>query len=618
MLKRPITRHDARWKKRFRARSIYWSELARGHRAHGLVLSDLSGQYQLHAWHVKSGELRQLTSQEGGVIFGCLSNDGKQVYYFQDEKGGEVGHFVQVPFNGGEPVDLTPDLPPYASMGVAVGARDRFAVIGLADADGFHAYAIHLQDRAFEPQRLHHADRLMGSPLIAPAEDLVVLHTTEFSRGPRDSLLVFNPRTGETIGRLSEEPEASLEAITFSPVDGDTSILATTDRTGATRPLIWDPLSDERLDLALDDLEGDVKALDWSPDGSRLLLSHFFMATEQLYIYSLRDGTRARLDHPAGSFGYAGGALGNAAYFSSEDEIYAHWQDAANPLQLIALDARTGRKTKTLLGTGPVPRSRNWRGVTFLAQDRQQLQAWLALPAAVEKGPFPTIIHMHGGPDSVMTEMFEPRAQAWLDHGFAFCSVNYRGSTTFGRKFLEQIWGRLGDLEVQDIVAARAWLVEQHVADPAAVFLTGWSYGGYLTLLAHGRYPDLWAGGLAGIAIADWGMSYEDSNDTLKAVQVELLGGTPDEVPEIYRRSSPLTYTERIQSPILIIQGRNDSRTPARPIQIFEERMKALGKPIEVHWFDAGHFGAGIEEDIEHQQLMLDYAFQILNSPVAV
>jgi dipeptidyl aminopeptidase/acylaminoacyl peptidase len=127
-----------------------------------------------------------------------------------------------------------------------------------------------------------------------------------------------------------------------------------------------------------------------------------------------------------------------------------------------------------------------------------------------------------------------------------------------------------------------------------------------------GKLPDLWAGGMAGIAIADWAMQYEDSSDALKGYEVALFGGTPEEKPEQYRISSPITYAEDVKAPVLIIQGRNDTRTPARPIEVYEQRLKSLGKPIEVHWFEAGHFGAGVEQDIHNCEIMLRFAYRVL------
>jgi dipeptidyl aminopeptidase/acylaminoacyl peptidase len=239
-----------------------------------------------------------------------------------------------------------------------------------------------------------------------------------------------------------------------------------------------------------------------------------------------------------------------------------------------------------------------------------QIQGWLALPDG--RGPFPTILHTHGGPEAVMTEMFGPASQAWLDHGFAFLSINYRGSTTFGRAFLEQIWNNLGHWEVEDMVAAREWLLKEGIAHPSRVFVTGWSYGGYLTLQALGTRPGLWAGGMAGIAIGDWAIAHEDTTDTLRSLRAARFGGTPQEQPERYAAASPITYAKDVRAPVLIIQGRNDTRTPPRSIEAYEAAMKALGKSIEVHWFDAGHGSLVVDQAIEHHALMLDFARRVL------
>jgi len=120
------------------------------------------------------------------------------------------------------------------------------------------------------------------------------------------------------------------------------------------------------------------------------------------------------------------------------------------------------------------------------------------------------------------------------------------------------------------MVAGRQWLVDQNIAKADLIFLTGWSYGGYLTLFGLGKTPELWAGGMAGIAITDWVMSYEDSAETLRGYQAALFGGTPEEKPEQFRLSSPIIYAESVKAPVEIIQGRNDSRTPARPVEVYE------------------------------------------------
>ena len=95
-----------------------------------------------------------------------------------------------------------------------------------------------------------------------------------------------------------------------------------------------------------------------------------------------------------------------------------------------------------------------------------------------------------------------------------------------------------------------------------------------------------------------------------------MFGGTPDEKPEQYRLSSAITYVENVKAPVLIIQGRHDTIAPPRPVEVYEKRMKALGKDIEVFWYDTGHAGSltSINEANHHQEIMLKFACRVLGS----
>jgi dipeptidyl aminopeptidase/acylaminoacyl peptidase len=163
---------------------------------------------------------------------------------------------------------------------------------------------------------------------------------------------------------------------------------------------------------------------------------------------------------------------------------------------------------------------------------------------------------------------------------------------------------------VDDVVAGREWLVQEGIADPAQVFLTGWSYGGYLTLQTAGRAPGLWAGGIGGIAIADWALMFEDQAETLRRYQVSIFGGTPTEKPEAHRSASPITYAEAVDTPLLVFQGANDTRCPPRQFEAYEEKMRELGKELETVWFDAGH---GVWQDdlvIQHTEKTLEFLYR--------
>ena len=150
-----------------------------------------------------------------------------------------------------------------------------------------------------------------------------------------------------------------------------------------------------------------------------------------------------------------------------------------------------------------------------------------------------------------MTERYHPESAAWVDHGFAWLSVNYRGSTTFGRDFQTAIYGMLGLREVDDLSAGHQWLVENGITTETQVVLTGAHYGGFLAMLALGRRPDLWAGAIVESAITDWRTFYEDGNEVVKAYVRAIFDGTPNDIPAQYRNSSPATYT--IDAPVLHI-----------------------------------------------------------------
>ena len=607
MLKELRIDDEAMWKQRIRTPIVLTTKLAIANPVRGLAISNqLSDAFQLCAWDVPTGELRQLTNYPEGKRDGQISPNGSHIYYVDDQQGNEIGHYVRFPFEGGKPQDVTPDMPPYSSFDPAFSWTGNLMGFIMSDSEGSRVYCIDLRpDNTLGiPQLLHQSQRLIYGPVLSHNGEFVVIASTEHTDKLRFRLIAIDTTNGQQVGELWDGAESSMEVVAFSPLSGDFRLLATTNQSGFTRPLIWNPVTGERADLSLDELDGEVVALNWSPDGKCVLLCHFNRAAQQLCIYNLHSNELKRLNHPSGTYGFHG-----KTYYGSDLEIFAQWQNSTHPPRLIALDVETGAQTRTVLTVSDAPPGHPWRSVSFNSSDGQEIQGWLGLPNG--EGPFPMILEMHGGPTDVETETAHPLSQAFLDHGFAYLTINYRGSTTFGREFQEKILGDIGHWEMEDMVAARDWLVAQGIARPDSVLLHGGSYGGYLTLLGLGMHPDLWAGGIAGIPLADWAMVYEDASGSLRAYDVELFGGTPEDKPEQYAVSSPITYAENVKAPVFILHGRNDTRCPARQVEIYEATLKALGKDIELHWFDAGHGTGNLEQIIEFVELMLKFAYRV-------
>jgi dienelactone hydrolase len=592
---------EAHWRKRFRATEIRWTFVAAQNPQRGLVCTNKDGIFQLYAWDVPSGELRQVTHQPTGVAWGMISSDGNYIYYLKDEGGNEIGHFVRVPFTGGAEDDISPDFPPYSAF---IATQNRMGNLTGFMANDENGFKVYIKEEATPPQLFYRSENACFGPTFSCDGKIAVIESSDRTKSMDFSLLAFDRESGQLIRELWEEG-ANMQVPLFSPILGDPRLVCSSSASGVERPWIWNALTGDCIPLHVDEIPGAIEPHAWSDDAEHILLCQVYQAQFQLYRYEVSTHRAVKLDHPVGTLGWPTGS-----YFAPNREIWVTWEDFAHPPRLVALDQETGAFKRDVLRAGELPEGISSRSVILTSENGDPIQGWLAIPDG--EGPFPVILETHGGPTSVRSSRFSPRGQAWLDHGFAFFTLNYHGSITFGKAFEKSIWGNLGDLEIQDMAAAYKWLVENKIAQPDAVLLTGESYGGFLTLQALGRRPELWAGGMAEIAIGDWKTMYEDEAESLRGYQRALFGGTPDEVPEATRKSSPITYAENIRAPIQVIQGENDTRTPARQLKLYEEKLKSLGKQIEVHWFNAGHGALAQEQQIEHQELQLNFAYRVL------
>jgi dipeptidyl aminopeptidase/acylaminoacyl peptidase len=605
LTKEPLLQEDAPWKKRFRLPRIY-VQIAPGNPDHILVISNESGTYELYAYDLPSNTLKQATQRPSGTIYGTISPDGRHIYYMDDRKGNETGHIVRVPFGGNHGVqDMTPSLPEYTLVDPYVDATSSHLGITLPGPDGFDSYVVDtIGDSTGEPRMINRSKKASFGPVFSHDGKVAVVVSSERFGGLDFTFAAFDSHSGKRLLELADE-SSRVEPSDFSPIAGDQRILAMSNRSGVMRPLIWDAVNGERKDLDVGVLEGDVVGMGWSPDAKRILLCQTNKATTRLWLYDLGSSKLTKVAHPEGMVA--------TACFQTTDSILLAWQDSTSPTQLLIVDLRNpSLAPRRYLAPKDVPACRQWQSATCRSSDGQEIQFWFATPSG--NGPFPLILDTHGGPTGAQFNVFSPRGQIWLDHGFAFASVNYRGSTTFGKAFEKKINGDLGHWEVEDMVAARQQLVQAGIAHPDGIFLTGWSYGGYLTLQAMSLYPELWAGGMGGVVVADWVTEFEDEPEAMRGYDVALHGGTPAEKPEAYARSSPINYLERLAAPLLIIQGKNDVRDPPRQVELYEAKAKSLGKEVEVVWFDTGHAGSGVDVEltIAHHEIMLRWIYRVL------
>ncbi|PCG87928.1 S9 family peptidase [Streptomyces sp. WZ.A104] len=602
---RPELSTTPEWEQRFRAPRVSLPDWAEDAPDRSLFVSNATGTYELYAWDRVSGRQRQVTDRPNGTTDGVLTPDGEAIWWFSDTDGDEFGVWMRQPFGGGEDEPVAPSLAPSYPAGLAIG-RDGSAVIGRStDEDGTTIHLVRKpgggggSSESVETVEIYQHRESAGVGDLSHDGTLIALEHTEHGDAMHSALRVVRP-DGSTVAELDDTEggtkELGLAVLGFAPVAGDTRLLVGHQRRGRWEPMIWDPVAGTETALAVD-LPGDVGA-EWYPDGSALLIEHSFEARSELWRYEPGAPGPVRVETPAGTV--------SGATARPDGTVEYLWSSAAQPPVVRSTSGAVVLDPPGAKAPPSVPVEDVW-----VQGPGGRIHALVQKPAAGD-GPFPTVFEIHGGPTWHDSDAFASGPAAWVDHGFAVVRVNYRGSTGYGRAWTDALKHRVGLIELEDIAAVRDWSVKSGLADPERLVLAGGSWGGYLTLLGLGTQPDAWALGLAAVPVADYVTAYHDEMEALKAMDRTLLGGTPEEVPERFEASSPLTYVDAVRAPVYISAGVNDPRCPIRQVENYVDRLAARGAVHEVYRYDAGHGSLVVEERIKQVRLELGFALKHL------
>ncbi|MEM8645643.1 MAG: S9 family peptidase [Pseudomonadota bacterium] len=202
--------------------------------------------------------------------------------------------------------------------------------------------------------------------------------------------------------------------------------------------------------------------------------------------------------------------------------------------------------------------------VRFAARDGLELNGYLTLPAGIQGKPLPTILRVHGGPFARDYWGFQADDQFLANRGYAVLRVNYRGSTGFGRAYMEAARKQFARKMHDDLIDAVNWAVGKGIADPQIVAIYGHSYGGYVTLVGLTFTPDIFAAGISVVGVADLVSAFESFPSYWKnglARWHAYVGHpeNPDDRSDMAARS-PINYVDRITKPMLVVHGANDVR----------------------------------------------------------
>lgn len=226
--------------------------------------------------------------------------------------------------------------------------------------------------------------------------------------------------------------------------------------------------------------------------------------------------------------------------------------------------------------------------VTYKAHDGLELSAWLYRPPGTQ-GPGPIVLSFHGGPEGQERPGFNSTYQALLSRGIAVFAPNVRGSSGFGKKFVNLDNGALRVNGVKDIKASVDYVVSAGVADPKRVGIMGGSYGGYMVMAGLTEYPDMFAAGANLFGVVNFETFFKNTQPWMAAIS-KIEYGDPDKEAEMLRQLSPLTRIDRVKAPTIVLHGANDTNVPVIEAEQVVENLKKRNVPVEYVLFpDEGH-----------------------------
>ncbi|MFY9151591.1 MAG: S9 family peptidase [Prolixibacteraceae bacterium] len=235
--------------------------------------------------------------------------------------------------------------------------------------------------------------------------------------------------------------------------------------------------------------------------------------------------------------------------------------------------------------------------VSYQSRDGLTIHGYLTLPKGYEAKNLPVVINPHGGPWARDNWGFNSEVQFLANNGYAVLQMNFRGSTGFGKAFLEKSFKQWGRTMQDDISDGVKWLIDQGIADPKRVAIYGGSYGGYATLAGLTLTPDLYAAGVDYVGVSNM-FTFMKTIPPYWKPQLDMLYemvGNPVSDSLMLAEVSPVFLVDKIQAPLFVAQGKNDPRVN---IDESDQIVKALtDRGIEVEYLVKDNEGHGFRNE---------------------
>lgn len=359
----------------------------------------------------------------------------------------------------------------------------------------------------------------------------------------------------------------------------------------------WDLAGKKETKLIFENADNDVSNLSYSKKRQLLTMVSWTGAREERHF--LDDATKAMYDKLGSNFK----GLEYWVYGEDDSETkYMVWAGSdRDPGSYYFYDAESEKleKVATLRPWIDPAQMAEMQPISYKSRDGLTIHGYLTLPKGRDAKNLPVVVNPHGGPWARDDWGFNPEVQLLANRGYAVLQMNFRGSTSYGRKFWEASFKQWGKTMQDDISDGVQWLIDQGTADPKRIAIYGGSYGGYATLAGLTFTPDLYACGVDYVGVSNLFTFMNTVPPYWEAWRKQMyeMVGDPQKDSVLMREASPVFHVDRIKVPLFIAQGATDPRVNKDES---DQVVKALNdRGVEVQYLlkeNEGH-GFRLEEN---------------------
>jgi dipeptidyl aminopeptidase/acylaminoacyl peptidase len=570
-------------------------------------VSNISGRNNLWTVPADGGWPVQLTISDQRQSSPAWSPDGKWIAYQSDNDGDEQWDIFMVSPKTGRVVNLT-QTREIAEQNPTWSPDGRFLAYEVKPKTSA-AHEIDVYDMILREVKhiTSHTPQDKGNyNPIWSKDGKHVVYTQSQAKGTDSNVFIAEVSSGESVLLTPHEGEQIFVANAISP-DGKQLLVTSNAANGYDNIGILD-IATKKINWITKD-KWEIRGGEFSPDGKQVVFSADVDGNEDIYLHTLATGKSSVLAIPKGVNAPAGGA---SAFTRDGSRLLCYHNGPTAPGDLWVYDmASTKARQITHSLVGGV-RSEDMVEpflVHYPSRDgRWTISAFLYVPFNMARnGQNAAIVYIHGGPTSQTMNSFNRFVQYAVNQGYMVLAPNYRGSTGYGKEFQQANLFDMGGGDLQDVLAGVDWIKQTGHLDPKKIAVMGASYGGYLSMMAVTKAPELWAAGVPIVPFVNWFTEIEHEDPVLQQSDLATMGDLVKN-KALYEDRSPINFVDQIKAPLLLLAGGHDPRCPHEETQQVVDAIKKRGGTVEAKVYEnEGHGFARVENQIDAYKRVGDF-----------